>query len=497
MSVLPLATLRQAFAMVAPANLSTELPWFAQSLVITNNSQTGYLYEPTSKTFVPPGENMQAIPISSSQDISVLWQQPANVTGGPSNGDTATVTAYNVSLSPSSGTSPVVAGVVDISGGTVELAPGTAVEITGDPIISLADGTTVGISGTPTVEIEGTVNISGTVAVSDISGTVDISGAVTVTSGTVNLESGAEVIISGVPTIALEAGSAIEVSAGSVAITGGQGAGVNVLTAAPQTLLGKAIMLTGDTTVTLDVNPDENATAVLLLLRPALQVYTVEVIGANTGYVYFLETIELGDDGGNGPTAFAVPANDDNPIAIKVTSFPAVTANTEFVDVYELTAAGFTQVGNSPFAPVTVQGANLGAAIAVVGVATSPVPVIGTQGSGASVETHPQPPYGSLFTSGAGIAAGISVTILAGVAGMSIRVRKFVLVNTTAAPGIYQLQDSSGAVVIGGLNTTSVTPGLQGDGEGRVLTVGEALVIKNVFSSTGGNWDLTLNYDLS
>lgn len=244
----------------------------------------------------------------------------------------------------------------------------------------------------------------------------------------------------------------------------------------------------GATLASVQLTPPDSATGLMLMVAPIGYPGTILLQGAVTGYEY-LSTITIGANEG-GPIPVWIPADADAPYTLTVDypTRPGTAPQQVAVIVYAFLGGGFSGVVGSPFAPLPVTGqqGSLGAAVAVEG----------DQGSaGDSVQTIGQAPDKVAVASGLGIAAGVAITLLAGVAGKSIRVRKGILQITTAAGAIYALQDSSGAVMAVQVNVTSV--GFYPfDGEGVVLTAGENLVLKNVFSAPGGNWTLSVNVDI-
>ncbi|MGC2160750.1 MAG: hypothetical protein WA634_02465, partial [Silvibacterium sp.] len=121
----------------------------------------------------------------------------------------------------------------------------------------------------------------------------------------------------------------------------------------PQRPLGSVVIPAGETTASFDANPDGIATALLLVCRPLGQNYIVIANGSVTGLNYLETTIGVT---GGAAIAFAVPGSDDDPIEIAVHCLGGpVGSATDAVDVYELTGAGYQQVGNTEFNPLFVQ----------------------------------------------------------------------------------------------------------------------------------------------
>lgn len=272
----------------------------------------------------------------------------------------------------------------------------------------------------------------------------------------------------------------------NVIVGGGQSGspGSNVLVAAPQIPLGTISVIAGNTTANLQATPDANATGMLLLCRPVGVPYTVEVIGTVTQIVY--ELITIGAFGG-AALAFSIPANDDNPIQVVVTVTPAPVETIPFVSVYELTASGFTQVGNTDLDPLWVE--QVPNTVFVVG---------GNVGSGGiSVPTLDTPPQHSLFINAAGIAANGQATLIAGVVGERIRIRSLELGWFTAVATVYNLQSGVTGMQVGGYNVDFVSPTpIPLRAAEVVLPPGESLIIKNMFATAGPSYWGNIGYDL-
>lgn len=91
-------TLKLPSPMSAPDALEYEGQWVAKCLVIDNYSATGWLFVPSARRYIPPNTFGRIVSVPSSLNVHVVWQAPANIDTSPTDGDQATVTAWNIEL---------------------------------------------------------------------------------------------------------------------------------------------------------------------------------------------------------------------------------------------------------------------------------------------------------------------------------------------------------------------------------------------------------------
>lgn len=95
--------IKQTLKVGYPYNLEYHSRFNVQTLIIDNLSSSGYLYVPSAKRYVMPGQISAIVNIPSSVDIEVLWQFPPNHSGQITDGDIMTVVLNSEWLSPANG----------------------------------------------------------------------------------------------------------------------------------------------------------------------------------------------------------------------------------------------------------------------------------------------------------------------------------------------------------------------------------------------------------
>jgi hypothetical protein len=130
----------------------------------------------------------------------------------------------------------------------------------------------------------------------------------------------------------------------------------------------------------------------------------------------------------------------------------------------------------------------------------SPVTVAGEFGPQQNdVEIQPRPPQLSapvLNTSG--IASGATLSLIAGVAGQAIRLRKMATVQLTSVAAQYLFESTISHILAAALNTNTFLVGTDApdvisyDFEGFALPVGEGFQIRNTFTATGPSLNIPL-----
>lgn len=130
----------------------------------------------------------------------------------------------------------------------------------------------------------------------------------------------------------------------------------------------------------------------------------------------------------------------------------------------------------------------------------SPTTVAGIFGPNQNdVETQPRPPQiCAAVLNTEGIVAGGTLTLIAGVAGQAIRIRKMATVQITSAAAFYVFESSVSRIPVALLNTNTFLVGTDSpdvimyDFEGFILPVGEGFRIRNTYTSTGPGLNIPL-----
>lgn len=265
----------------------------------------------------------------------------------------------------------------------------------------------------------------------------------------------------------------------------------------------------GATGATVQLNPPDSATGLMLMLAPVGYPGTIFLQGAVTGYEY-LSSVTIGANEG-GPVPVWIPADADGPYTLTVDfpTRPGTAPAQVVVIVYAFMGGGFSGVVGSTFSPVPVAGVVGGQPLPVIGVAggeavtafisggnlASPQGVQGVQGpAGNSVQNVPEPPADGLAIL-AGLTASTVYHLLAGTAGKSVRPRKGTLQWSGTTTGYILLKSTSG-VPLGYFAPITTVP-IPVDFEGRVLPAGDGIDIQP--TSLGVSLSLLgfLDYDLA
>lgn len=297
-------------------------------------------------------------------------------------------------------------------------------------------------------------------------------------------------------------GGVIDVSGSDVTIQAGQ-TGINVSTDAPPVAGPNITIPAGQSSVTDTLHPPANATAIGFAFEP-LGSFTLTIKVQDALTLVYLEDFTFAASGSTG-RSFTIPLTPgmtESGIIVTAAAGGTLVVNTTVGYSLWYIGTNSIQPVNLPTQPLYVQGpeaqaqdANSSAVFAdqiVAGyyaaqvqkgssvVDYPDVSVVGYQGSGASVQTVKQAPQicASINSS---IGAGSSVTLIAGVAGQSIRIRRSQL-STNAAAQI-ALEASGGTIYWVGESAAALAfPDV--DLEGFPAPAGESLVIKNLGSGT-------------
>ena len=277
---------------------------------------------------------------------------------------------------------------------------------------------------------------------------------------------------------------------GPVSISAGQ-SGVNVSTDAPPVAGPTIVIPAGQSSVTDTLHPPSNATAIGFAFEP-LGFLTLNVQVQDALTLVYLEdfTFAAGGSTGRSFTIPLTPGMTEDGIIVTATASGTVTVNTTVGYTLWYIGTNSIQPVNLPTQPLYVEGSQAnGSTLAVDQL------VAGIQGSGQSVQTISEPPQLSESFAGIGIAAGATVDLIAGAAGKSIRIRAIILQLTTGAAAIYSFQSETTAVQAYTLNTTTAIPTPAPIPlYGFTLPVGEGLVVKNTYTSAGGNYQFNVLY---
>lgn len=98
-----MSNIRRTLPFLYPDSLNYESDFAVQTLIIDNYSSSGYLYVPSAKRYVMPGQLSAIVNVPASETIEVVWQNPPNHTGQVTVGDMAIVVLNSDLLSPANG----------------------------------------------------------------------------------------------------------------------------------------------------------------------------------------------------------------------------------------------------------------------------------------------------------------------------------------------------------------------------------------------------------
>lgn len=291
------------------------------------------------------------------------------------------------------------------------------------------------ITGTTQVSVDtsgGPVDVSGTVDATITNATIDVTGS------TVDLATGTTVDISGT----------VDVT-GPVTISAGQN-GVNVSTDTPPVLAGNLTIQPTLDSDSVILTPPPNCLGVQIVGYPAGNgdpIYNAEGVSSTNKYLTVAPGVNKG-----GVWSFLFDGDEEN-IQFTVTGWTNQgSLVAEAAAIYWLLSPSVVAVQNNQFQPLYT---------------------IGVQGaSSASVQTVPEAPQGEVSV-GTNLTSTGVVSIIAGVAGESVRLRKGILWSNTNTTGTWSLVTTSGVnlvTVVG--SQTGILPL---DFEGYPLPAGEGV----------------------
>lgn len=275
-------------------------------------------------------------------------------------------------------------------------------------------------------------------------------------------------------------GGVVDVSGSDVTIQAGQN-GVNVQTETPPQAMGQlATVVVGSKDAVFTFTPPAGATGVRVLIynsaASSYQLNSLSAMGASSGFNYFPGTYLS--------ILYSLAASFDAEVS---GSYEQIDVTAGFVsapplgqavgEVFALFGSEITSVQNNPSQPLYVQGSKANGSSLLVDQL-----VAGVQGSGGSVQTVRQAPQLDVVVNST-LAAGGSTTLIAGVAGQSIRLRR-VQLSTSAAEQIVLRSVSGGGTLfwVGPSGAQVNTPDM--DFEGWSLGADVPLVIQNVGSAS-------------
>lgn len=175
---------------------------------VTDGSQQQVLLELARGTVAPA---IVSLSVAAAADVTITSMPDVTISGGTVSLAAGTTVGISGTVTVAGSVSVTSMPNVTIAGGTVSLAAGTTVSVTGTvtvagsvsvssmPNVTIAGGTVSLAAGT-TVGISGTVTIAGNVTISSMPA-VTISG----TGNTVTLQAGTSVSISGNPSVLINA----------------------------------------------------------------------------------------------------------------------------------------------------------------------------------------------------------------------------------------------------------------------------------------------------
>lgn len=322
-------------------------------------------------------------------------------------------------------------------------------------------------------------------------------------------------------------GGNIDVTSADVTIEAGQN-GVNVSIDTPPVALGSTMYLpaTSPTTVKQTVSPDANATGIGVLVFPQGQATLgCSVTGKTSGVIYVDVTDINGMLASGGDLLTAQINGDYEDLIVEIESDTEPTSPYPIGQVFEYLGNSVVTIDNPPSSPAYAQGpfaaqqmsvdppTTLGVDNLILGTmagqltqldpvlaktpdvlvggvaaytadSTTPrtvdVVVQGKEGaSGVDVQVRPDPPQYNEAIDGS-ISSGGTLTILAGLTGTQIRIRRIFLWMNAAEQVI--LQTTSGTLIWAGQGVAAMTPDM--DWEGWALPSGEGLELKNLGSGS-------------
>ena len=285
-----------------------------------------------------------------------------------------------------------------------------------------------------------------TISATEITGTtqvsVDTSGGPVDVSGTVNVS-----------------GGNITLQASDVTISAGQN-GVNVSTDTPPVLAGNLTIQPTKDSDSVILTPPPNCLGVQIVGYPAGNgdpIYNAEGVSSTNKYLTVAPGVNKG-----GVWSFLFDGDEEN-IQFTVTGWTNQgSLVAEAAAIYWLLSPSVVAVQNNQFQPLYT---------------------IGVQGaSSASVQTVPEAPQGEVSV-GTNLTSTGVVSIIAGVAGESVRLRKGILWSNTNTTGTWSLVTTSGVnlvTVVG--SQTGILPL---DFEGYPLPAGEGVdLVGNTLGTT-------------
>ncbi len=262
---------------------------------------------------------------------------------------------------------------------------------------------------------------------------------------------------------------------GPVSISAGQ-TGVNVQTETPPKAMGSITVASGASSGSLMFTPDPGATAlrVLLYTTSFWSNETVQALGATSGYDYFQGL--LTNMSNLGASMFATNINGNfESITVKVTLLNPASGNYTLGQVFECFGESVIDVVTSSLQPVGV-GVGGGAS----GTPLVAWPLDSTTNIPQVVPMPLAPDFDVVVNTT--LAANASATLISGVSGQSIRLRR-VQLQTTAAEQITLRSAASGGTIfwVGNPGAGGSTPDM--DFQGFSLGSAVDLVLQNTGSA--------------
>ena len=299
-------------------------------------------------------------------------------------------------------------------------------------------------------------------------------------------------------------GGVIDVTGSSVTIQAGQN-GVDVSTDAPPVVGPNITIAAGQSSVKETLHPPSNATAIGFAFEP-IGSFTLNIQVQDALTLVYLEdfTFAAGGSTGRSFTIPLTPGMTESGIIVTATADGTVVVDTTVGYSLWYIGTNSIQPVNYPTQPLYVQGpeaqsqdANNSVVFAdqiiagyyaaqvqkgAAGPAYPDAAVMGYQGSGGSVQTVKQAPQLDVVVNST-LAASGSTTLIAGVAGKSIRLRR-VQLSTSAAEQIVLRSVSGGGTLfwVGPSGAQVNTPDM--DFEGWSLGADVPLVLQNVGSAS-------------
>src|SRR5487761_287165 len=324
-----------------------------------------------------------------------------------------------------------------------------------------------------TVTITGPVTVDGTITADLAAGAtgvvepgtspIDISGAVDA-----SLAAGSTVIVEP-GTSPIDISGAVDITAGSVTIVEGQGGSTPVQISTPPKSVGQVKILAGQLTGSLIFTPDVEATGLAALIstlsQPGRGTVSAFITGSNSGFTYAQASSAAGD---LADILQAVVIGSVEPIEILITTTVASGSDLVAANAYETFGSRAVSPVNSPFQPLYVAGTGL-----------NPLPVVvgGDQGPAANAVQVVHAAPGGNAVIYAALAPGGTLALVGGVAGKSIRLRRFHM--SISAAGFVYLEQTGPLVELWADATTAELPGADLDWEGYSLAAGTAVQLRN------------------